>query len=384
LKLMRQQTLPTSPGRSERLATRASFLVAGIATSTWAPIVPYAKMRLGLEADRLGLLLLGLGFGSILAMPISGALAARFGCRVCLILVTGLLGVTLPVLAVAWNIWLFAGTLFLFGAAVGAMDCVMNIQAIIVERAGTYPLMSGFHGFFSLGGLLGTAAMVGLLSIGLSPLAASLWVGVATAIIFIPAAPWFLPYGAEDRAAGFGLPRGIVLAIGLLCFVAFLTEGAALDWSAVFLTEIRHLDPAFGGFGYLAFSLAMVAGRLAGDPLVDRVGRQTIVSGGAFLAAFGLGMVALVPSWQMGLLGYLLLGLGCSNVVPLLYAALGRQTVMPKSAAVPAVSTIAYLGILGGPAAIGLLAHAASLQAAFLLVVFLLVLVGFGGRIIPI
>jgi hypothetical protein len=271
--------------------------------------------------------------------------------------------------------------LLAFGAAVGTLDCVMNMQAIIVERATGRILMPGFHAVFSAGAIVGAGGVSGLLSLGASPLQASLCVVATIVAAAILAGPYFLAYGSQLSGRAFRLPHGIVLAIAGLCFIMFAVEGSALDWSAVFLTT-RAIDPAWAGLGYAAFSLFMTLGRFFGDTFVSAAGPRRVVTSGGLIAAMGLTLAVLVDSWKVGILGYALLGAGCSSVVPVLFAALGRQTEMPEAAAVPIVSTIAYGGMLLGPVGIGFLAHALGLPAALMAVAFGLIVVSAGGRIL--
>ncbi|MBM1197584.1 MFS transporter [Pseudomonas weihenstephanensis] len=373
---------PFVPGRLEQVSTRIAFFIAGFGLAAWAPLVPYAKARAGLDEATLGLLLLCLGAGSILAMPIAGLLATRFGCRKVTIGGTLLICLALPLLATASSIPLLIATLFIFGAGLGVVDSTVNLQAVIVERASGRNMMSGFHGLFSVGGIAGAAGVSALLALGLSPL----W-AIAVVIVLIlgalaKAAPHLLPYGSESSGPAFAIPHGVVLFIGALCFIVFLAEGAMLDWSAVFLTTEKSMGDAYAGLGYAAFALTMTAGRLFGDTVVKRLGPTRVIVTGGLFAALGMGLATLAPGWEVALLGYALVGVGCSNIVPVLYSAVGKQTVMPEHIAVPAITTLGYAGILAGPAAIGFIAHASSLSAAFLLITALLVAVAISGRIL--
>ena len=373
---------PVAPGRLEQMSTRIAFFIAGFGIAAWAPLVPYAKARAGLDEATLGLLLLCLGAGSILAMPISGILATRYGCRRVFSAGTVLICLALPLLATVSSVPLLIATLFLFGAGLGAVDSTVNLQAVIVERASGRTMMSGFHGLFSVGGIAGAAGVSALLALGLTPLWA---IAVVIALILaalIKAAPHLLPYGSESSGPAFAVPHGVVLFIGLLCFVVFLAEGAMLDWSAVFLTADKQIDEAYAGLGYAAFALTMTAGRLLGDTIVSHLGARRVIIVGGLLAAAGLILATLATSWQVALVGYGLVGMGCSNIVPVLYTAVGKQTLMPASIAVPAITTLGYAGILAGPAAIGFIAHASSLSTAFLLIASLLVAVAISGRIL--
>ncbi|KMM79290.1 MFS transporter [Pseudomonas deceptionensis] len=374
--------MPLVPGRLEQMSTRIAFFIAGFGLAAWAPLVPYAKARAGLDEATLGLLLLCLGAGSILAMPVAGVLATRFGCRRVLIGGTLLICLALPLLATASSMPLLVATLFVFGAGLGAVDSTVNLQAVIVERASGRNMMSGFHGLFSVGGIAGAAGVSALLALGLSPLWAIVVVIVLILAALLKAAPHLLPYGSESSGPAFAVPHGVVLFIGLLCFTVFLAEGAMLDWSAVFLTTEKSIGEAYAGLGYAAFALTMTAGRLMGDTIVRHLGaRRVIVLGGVFAAA-GMALATLAPNWEIALLGYALVGVGCSNIVPVLYTAVGKQTVMPENIAVPAITTLGYAGILAGPAAIGFIAHASSLSSAFLLITAMLVAVAISGRIL--
>ncbi|AYG08755.1 MFS transporter [Pseudomonas fluorescens] len=373
---------PVVPGRLEQMSTRIAFFIAGFGIAAWAPLVPYAKARAQLNEGTLGLLLLCLGVGSIIAMPVAGALASRFGCRRVLSAGTLLLCVALPMLATVSSIPLLMAGLFLFGAGLGTVDSTVNLQAVIVERASGKTMMSGFHGLFSLGGIVGAAGVSALLGLGLSPLSATLVVIVITLGALLKAAPHLLPYGSESSGPAFAIPHGVVLFIGCLCFIVFLAEGAVLDWSAVFLSDERGLDEAYAGLGYAAFALTMTLGRLTGDAIVRRLGAKRVIVIGGLLATAGMLLATLLPAWETALLGYALVGAGCSNIVPVLYTAVGKQTVMPEHIAVPAITTLGYAGILAGPALIGFIAHGSSLSVAFVLIAVLLLAVAISGKIL--
>ncbi|MHC8319561.1 MFS transporter [Pseudomonas sp. GB2N2] len=372
------------PGRLQQMSTRVAFFIAGFGIAAWAPLVPYAKARAGLDEGTLGLLLLCLGVGSILAMPIAGMLATRFGCRRVLTGGTLLICLALPLLATVSSIPALIAALSIFGAGLGTVDSTVNLQAVIVERASGKTMMSGFHGLFSLGGIVGAAGVSALLGFGISPFGAMLVVVVLLLIALCKAAPHLLPYGNESSGPAFAVPHGIVLFIGGMCCIVFLAEGAALDWSAVFLVQERGIDKAYAGLGYAAFALTMTVGRLTGDAIVRRLGATRVIVFGGLTAAAGLFLATFAPNWEWALVGYALLGAGCSNIVPVLYTAVGKQTVMPQNIAVPAVTTLGYAGILSGPAVIGFIAHASSLSFAFGLMAVLLVAVAIGGKVLKV
>lgn len=335
--------------------------------AAWAPLVPYAQARTGVEPGQLGLLLLSLGIGSLLAMPVTGMLAARYGCRR-VVMLSGLgCCAVFPFLAMAPNASWLALTLFLFGASIGTLDVAMNIQAVIIEKDHGGALMSGFHGMFSVGGIAGAGGMTLMLWAGAGIVPASMAMAAVVALALLAAAPNLLrdPVAAERDAPLLVMPHGAVIFIGLLCGLVFLAEGAVLDWSAVFLTSEGGLSDAQGGLGYAAFACAMTIGRLNGDKIVGHWGARPVLLLGGGAAALGFVLVVLAPSPWLALLGFVLVGLGASNIVPVLFSAAGRQQDMPASLAISAITTIGYAGILAGPALIGFVAHAASLQLAF-------------------
>ena len=371
-----------SSGAAARLSTRAAFFIAGFGMSAWAPLVPYAKQRLDIGPGVLGLLLLCVGAGLISTGPFAGILTSRFGCRRVICGASLCLCLCLPLLAAAATAPLLAMVLLIFGGSLSLLDIAMNIQAAMVEMASGKALMSGFHGLFSLGGIAGAAGVSLLLSAGAGPLAATLCVSAIILALLLAWGRHLLPFGRTGDAPGFVWPHGIILFIGLLCFILFLTEGAMLDWSAVFLTSLRHVDPARSGLGYALFSITMTLGRLNGDRLVRRAGGRLVLAAGPLCAGLGLVLAVAFHPAIIAFIGFAMVGVGASNAVPVLYSAVGRQKIMPPGLAISAIATLGYCGILAGPAAIGFVAHATSLPVAFLGIAGLLLIVSISSRFV--
>ncbi|MGO1078279.1 MFS transporter [Inquilinus sp. CA228] len=377
-----EATTATADLRGARLATRAMFLICGTVTASWAPQVPLAKARLGIDDGVLGLALLGMGAGAMVAMPLAGFLAARFSSRLITALGGLVICLSLPLIILAPDALALGLALFLFGAATGSMDVAMNVQAAAVEARGSRPLMSSFHGMFSVGGLIGAGGASLLLGLGLSPLTVALVVsGLMLALLAAQAGSMLPPQrGAAQAGMRFTLPRGLVLVLGLLTFVLFQAEGAVLDWSAVFLHEARGQDPAVAGLGYAMFAVAMAVMRLAGDGITSRFGGETVVRLGSALAAVGFLLAILVPWPAAGLIGFALVGIGAANVVPVLFSAAGRVPGMAPGQAISTIATLGYCGILAGPAAIGFIADHLGLPAALGIVAALLVATAAAAR----
>ncbi|MBL5862260.1 MFS transporter [Serratia fonticola] len=366
----------SKPGVPEQNATRLAFFIAGLAMATWAPLVPFAKTRIAIDDGSLGLLLLCIGVGSIMAMPLTGLLTGKFGCRRVILLAGIALCIDLPLLVLMDSTLGMALALLLFGAAIGMIDVAMNIQAVVVERASNRAMMSGFHGFFSIGGIAGAGGVSALLWLGLGPLQATLIAVVAIlALLLIASKNLLRESGGDKEGPMFVLPRGWVMFIGLLCFIMFLAEGSMLDWSALYLTTMRGMDHNQAGLGYALFSIAMTIGRLNGDRVVNAMGRYQVLLLGSLCAAIGLALAITINSAIASLIGFMLVGVGASNVVPILFSAAGNQRVMPANLAIASVTTVGYAGILAGPAVIGLIAQVSSLTFALACVAALLLIV---------
>ncbi len=379
---MHRMSLTVYSRHLQQIATRAAFFIPGFAIACWAPLVPFAKARAGLDEAMLGVVLLCLGLGSLLAMPLAGLLAARHGCRAVMLVTVALMVLTLPLLAIAPTPWTIGAVLLVFGAAIGAMDCVMNIQAVAVERESGRPMMSGFHAFYSIGALSGAALVAMLLSAGSGALLATVVVALGVVAVTGLSLRGWRSERAPQGEASFALPRGVVIVIGAVCFVTFLAEGSMLDWSAVFLHEVRAVELEHAGWGFVAFNVAMTVTRLFGDRLVSRLGASLAVLLGGLLASAGFFLATLVPGFAVALFGYALVGIGSANIVPVMFTLAGRQTRMPESVAIPAVTTLGYAGVLLGPAAIGFIAQQWSLPVAFLLAALALVGVALVGALL--
>lgn len=365
-----------------RLATRISFFVAGFGLACWAPLVPLVRNHLNLDEGTLGLLLLCLGIGSVIAMTLTGALSARFGCKP-IILVSGVsLAALLPALAVVGSPFQLGLILLGFGAALGSLDVAMNLHAVEVERAAQRPMMSGFHALFSVGGFAGASLMTLMLSMrvhaGVSTLIAALMMAAAMLIV----RPRLVQTGAGEQGPLFALPRGVVLILALLAGIMFLVEGAILDWGALLVTDARLVDTAHGGLAYILFSIAMLSGRFSGDYITGRLGDRTVLLWGGVIAIGGMFLVLSTSITVAAMAGFILIGAGASNIVPVLFRLAGSQRAMPSGLAIAAISTVGYAGVLIGPAGIGFVAHHLGLAMSFALLAILMVFVPLSARAI--
>lgn len=341
----------------------------------WAPLVPFAKERAHIGEAELGLLLLGLGTGAMCMMPFVARLANRIGCRGTVYLASAFTAVGLLGLATATSYWVLLAFLLLFGAAIATADVNMNLQGSLVERHHGKQMMSGFHGLFSVGNIFSAGTISLLLWLGLNPIQSIviLVLGLGVALLYF--GRYMLPFAELEGAPAKTKPTKLVLLLGALCFIAFLVEGSMLDWSAVYLTSNRDMEPSIAGIGYAAFSVTMAVGRLLGDWIVSKLGSRTVLLVGSVLAMGGMALAVGIDHWIFSVLGFVLVGLGISNLVPIFCSKAGHQTDMPVAQALAIINAIGYLGILMGPAAIGFIAHATSLSFSLLFTSASLILV---------
>ncbi|MBS9443760.1 MFS transporter [Photorhabdus heterorhabditis] len=364
------------------MATRAAFFIAGFSLASWAPLIPLAKERLQLDNGAMGLLMLAFGIGSFIMMPMAGMLAARFGCRQIFTLCTLLVLVMLPGLSVLPTPLTLACALFIFGAGIGAMDVVVNIHAVMVEKMAQRPIMSGFHALFSLGGIAGAGSVSTLLYLGVSPFQVTIIVVLLIILLLLPAWSGLLNEAESGNTPFFAVPRGIVILLGFLCFVAYIMEGSMLDWSGILLTSVHNISSHQAGIGYTLFAIAMTSGRLLGDKIIALYGHRRVFISSAVLATSGFILIYSASTVMILGLSFLMIGAGLSNIAPMLFTASGQQKIMPDSLAVAAVSTMGYSGILLGPAIIGGLAHIVTLHGAFACVALLSISLFAGNKLI--
>lgn len=360
-------------GAREVMAARMAFFIPGFAMSTWAPMIPVVKVRLGIGTDVLGLLILCIGISAFVTMPLAGMVASRLGCRRTIAGGCVLMGVSMVMLACMDTIWQYAVVLAMFGAALGLTDVTMNTNAVMVEKIDGRRLMSSMHAFWSIGCFLGAGCFALLASLGLSVWSIALLHCAVVLGIVVYFGRWWLDYRSHGGGHTLAVPRGVVIVLGVMAAMIFLAEGAIMDWSGVFLTEVKQLDVSLAGLGYAIFSVAMLVMRLLGDKTVQIIGEKTAVIGGGLLTAAGFALLIWSDSLWLNGLAFVLVGIGCSNIVPVFYSLLKYQKDMPIGGAVAAITSLGYTGVIMGPAFLGFVAKGIHITAVFELMIVLLI-----------
>jgi MFS family permease len=347
-----------------RWATTGVFFVNGAGIGTLLPHVPYLQERLDISKSVVGLCLLAMAIGAVVAMPIVGQVLERVPSRRVVRVAAAAypFAIALPLLAPSPAA--LAGLLLCVGITNGSMDVAMNAHGSAIERDEGRPIMSSLHAGWSVGGLVGSAGAALAAAAGVDP---RVYVPCAAAVL-LAAGSWFTgrigdaAVQSEREEHGVVRPSRGVLLLGLLAVLGLLMEGAMNDWSPLYLRQDLGADPSVAAAGFATFSAGMATGRLAGDALTRRLGLERLLRGGAALASLSLAAMLLAASVPVALGGLFLVGLGVANAIPLLFSAAGR-TAAPGPA-IATVSTMGYSAFLGGPPLIGFLADHAGLPWA--------------------
>lgn len=353
-----------------RWAVFTAFLVHGLLIGAWVPHVALAKERLDVGPGVFGLALLAFSAGAIIAMPVAGVLINRFG-SAAMMLVTGILFCAAfmgPVLAATMPAFVLAG--LAMGMMIGAMDVAMNAHGIAVEKALRRPVMSMFHGSFSIGSMFGTFLGAAMLSrYGVLPQAGgTALLCLATILI---ASRFFLPGDVDKGLSGthFAWPTRATIGLGLLCLLALMIEGSILDWAAIMMREKYLIDAGFAALGFGFYQGGMAVARFTGDWIRLKVGAVTMVRVSAVLAAAATTVALLAPTPEIAIAAFVFAGLGLGNIAPVLFAGGGRLEPDAPGRGIAAVTTLGYSGFLCGPPLIGFAAQATTLNAALFLTV---------------
>ncbi|MFF7246047.1 MFS transporter [Embleya sp. NPDC008237] len=366
------------------------FFAFSAAVADFLARIPQFKEDLGLDDAQLGLALLGSPVGALVAVQLAGSAAGRWGSkRVARVsVIGGCLALFLP--AFAWNLPSLAVGLLVLGALMGFTDVAANAQGVAIEQQLRRPIMNGLHGGYSLGGLFGALVGSGAAALGLTPrvhlsvmalvLAVGAWAS-SRALLGVADDPHVHPPAEPDaQAVAAVVPETVEATIGgvarllagyravvllaLIGLCSFVGEGAVADWSGVHLRETLDSSAGVAGLGFAGMSVAMAAGRFAGDRVVERFGPVRVLRIGALIAALGMTLALATPWPALSVLGFTLFGVGVAPVAPVTFSAAGNTPGVPAAWAISRVTGIAYIGLLAGPPVIGFIAHHTSLTTA--------------------
>ncbi|MEV5388042.1 MFS transporter [Streptomyces sp. NPDC052721] len=356
--------------RRARYAVAAVFAVHGAVTGSFATRVPWVQDHASLGAGQLGFALAFTALGASCAMPLAGGITHRFGSRTALRGLLALWTLSLILPSIAPNLVTLCLAMFVYGASAGMADVAMNALGVEVERRLGKSIMSGLHGMWSAGALIGSAAGTLAAHLGADARVHFALASAVLTVLGLVACTWVLglqPAEDEEPPPRFALPPRSALLIGAVGFCAVFAEGASLDWSAVFLRDRLDSSAGLAAASTTGFMLTMAVARIAGDAVVNRFGAVRTVRAGGVLAGLGGLLIVLAGHPAVAMAGFALMGLGIAVVVPLCFAAAGHAGPNP-SQAIAGVATITYTSGLIAPSLIGGVAQATSLMVSFVVV----------------
>ena len=365
-----------------RFAVSSFFFFNGFLYANWVARLPELQRLYDVSNATLGTLLLCWAAGAIISMPFAGLLTAFFGShRLTWITALGfcLFAPCIPLLS---NVWIIGALFFVLGMNNGALDVSMNGQAVYVERLFNKPIMSSFHGVFSIGMALGAGSGALFAKFGLS-LSSHLLIISALCLMLIV---WASQHLIKDEHAGneltegggkFQLPTKAILPLGIIAFCGMTGEGSIADWSAIYMNKTVGMSEAFSALAFGSFAASMTIGRITGDYFITRFGKRKVLIYSSLLAFIGLGLAIVFPSAYPVLVGFFSVGLGLANVVPIVYSTAGNTEGVLPSVGIAMSTTIGYTGFFIGPPVIGYLSDVFSMQIGLVFTLILFIIMFF-------
>jgi len=375
---MRDSLPATTPGQA-RLAVALFFLVSGFGFATWASRIPTIQHQLGLNEAELGGVLLAMPTGLMLTLPVTGVLLRRYSSRQVMLVGAILYNLVLVLLGQVAHTWQLVVLLFCFGSSRNLLNISVNAQSVGVQARYGRSIIASFHGVWSVAGF--GAAAVGTLLVRQVVGTGLHFAAVAVVLTLVALASYRhtlpIPPAPADpaRKPGFAWPDKALLGFGAITFASMACEGTMYDWSAIYFEKAVHLPKATATLGFAIYMVAMTVGRFSGDYLANRFGMPRVLRYSGVLIALGLGLAALVPQPLVAGLGFVLVGLGISCVVPMVFGLAGRAAAN-SGTAIAGVSTVGYFGFLLVPPLVGFIAEAANLRWSFGLMAL------FGGLVV--
>ena len=370
--------------RKNRIALGIFFFISGLRFASWACRIPNIQDMLHLNNAALGAVLLLLPIGSITGLPISGYLVTRFGSRTMLLVASFALPAPMIGIGLSTTPWMLAASLFFFGLTGNLLNISVNTQAVLMEKQYGRSIMASFHGLWSLGGFAGVALGTLMIGLSVSPLIHFIIISTAclTGMVLIHRHTIKHEEHKKANKKTFSKPDAYLIVLGIIAFSTMVCEGTMFDWSGVYFKKVIGVPHNLTTLGYTAFMFMMATGRFLGDKFISRVGPTTVLRASGIIIFTGLITAVIFPYIIPATIGFMLVGLGVSSVVPIAYAMAGKTHKMATGAAIASVSSIGFLGFLLGPPLIGFIAQAFSLRLSFTLIALLgLLMVIISGRL---
>ncbi|MBS1597361.1 MAG: MFS transporter [Bacteroidetes bacterium] len=354
--------------RINRVAVSAFFFLHGLCFSTWASRIPNIQQYFHLSDASLGSVLFAMPIGSFITLPFCGWLITKNGSRSMVLLAAVIYCCSLTGIGYASTVVQLVICLFIFGCAGNLMNVAFNTQAIGVEKMYPKPIISSFHGIWSLAALAGASLGGWLMGKNIAVSTHFLSIAIAGFCITIICLRWLLTYDVnqEQKPILFPKPAKSILNFGMIAFCSMMCQGAMFDWSGVYFKKVLVLNPALIGTGYTVYIISMTTTRFFADWAVHKLGLKKILLWSGILTATGLLIAVCFPFLFPALFGFVIVGIGVSAVVPLLFSAVGKSKTLSPAAAIASLATLGFIGLLIGPPLVGYISGAAGLRVSFL------------------
>ena len=363
----------TPPARQlHRWAVAAIFFASGLTFASWASRIPEVQAMHHLSNGELGGVLFALPAGSLISLPLWGWMIAKYGSKTMLLSGISLYVLLLLLISLAGSIGQLWVILFLFGMIGNLCNIAVNTQAVGVEKLYGRSIMAGFHAIWSLAGFTGAAVGNLLIAFNATLFLHFLVIGILATLLVIVVNTRLLQGDAQTQSASFIVrPNKELWLLGLIAFCCMACEGAMFDWTGVYFQKVVNVPRQLVALGYTAFMSTMAGGRFLGDWIITRLGKRQVLQASGLLIFSGLLLAVLFPFLLFAILGFMLVGLGVSSVIPVVYSAAGNTQNLAPSVALATVSSIGFIGFLIGPPIIGFIAEILSLRWSFTFIAIL-------------
>ncbi|HZF64804.1 MAG TPA: MFS transporter [Chitinophagaceae bacterium] len=359
-----------------RWVTGVFFFLSGIITATWSSRIPEMQKKLGLNDAEWGATLFALPVGLFVGLPISSWATSTFGPRRIMVYMSAAFATVLLLLGFCERTWMLVCCLFFFGLSRNATNISINTYSLRVQKLYETPIISSFHGIWSVACFLAAAIGVYMIAKDVAPVwhfAIIAVVCITTSIIFRSTTE--TPTPQTERRPFFILPDRYLFLLGLIAFCSMICEGTMFDWSVSYFRKVVNASKEMSAIGYTSFIVAMATGRLIGDRLIGRFGYMSMLMFNGLVMAIGFSVAILFPVLFAAAIGFLLVGLGNSIIVPIVYACAGNTLKMPPAYAIASVTLVGYSGFLLGPLAVGNISQAFGMKWSFALMALLSLLI---------
>jgi len=354
-----------------RLVVGLMFFLAGLVFASWASRIVTVQQTMGLSDAGLGAVLFSLPVGLMCSLPFSGWIITIIGSKKLLIISLITYSLALISLGLAQNVFQLIGCLVCYGFASNTVNIAVNTQAVATEVMYKKPILASFHGLWSLAGFTGAGIGTFMIANGIEPLHHFILIAIIVVLLIILTAKYLKNDKVTDSGPVFVMPDKSLIMLGIIAMCSMICEGAMFDWSVIYFKKVVLAPTALVGLGFTAFMCTMAGGRFIADWFSHRFGLKRILQTSGTLTVTGLLIAVIFPYFYTAIAGFLLVGIGVSSVVPMVYSAAGKSKTMAPGVALAAVSTIGFIGFLFGPPIIGFIAGLATLRASFVFIAFM-------------